>query len=85
MSAFLSNEGAQPIPLAAHDRRHHGRRQAAAAARVPSAVTTVAPRQKAPVFQMPDQVWREGTQSWSMEIVLRTAKGETYRNTLTWK
>ena len=33
----------------------------------------------------PDQVWREGTQSWTMEIVLRTTKGETYRNTLTWK
>jgi hypothetical protein len=30
-------------------------------------------------------LWREGTQSWTMEIVLKTTKGETYRNTLAWK
>ena len=53
---------------------------------VPLSVTTVAPGQRAPVFQTPpDQVWREGTQSWTMEIVLRTAKGDTYRNALSWK
>jgi hypothetical protein len=30
-------------------------------------------------------VWKESTQSWVMEIVLTTQRGETYRNTLTWK
>ena len=52
---------------------------------VPLSVTTVAPGQKAVVFQTPPQVWREGTQSWTMEIVLRTTKSETYSNALSWK
>jgi len=30
-------------------------------------------------------IWKEGTQAWSMEIVLKTKRGETYRSTLTWK
>jgi hypothetical protein len=47
--------------------------------------TTVAPGQRAPVYQMPEQVWKEGTSSWTMEVALRTAKGETYKNALSWK
>jgi len=30
-------------------------------------------------------VWKDSTQSWTMEITLTTQRGETYRNTLTWK
>jgi hypothetical protein len=85
VSVFLVNEGQQAIPLAAMTVASvlDGKRQSGA---VPLSVTTVAPGQRAPVFQTPpDQVWREGTQSWTMEIVLRTTKGETYRNTLAWK
>ena len=83
VSVFLSNEGSQAIQLADDDRGHHARREAAERDRCPLSVTTVAPGQRAPVFQTPgEQVWKEGTQSWTMEIVLRTAKGETYRNTL---
>jgi hypothetical protein len=53
---------------------------------VPPATTTVAPGQRGLVFQTPgEMLWREGTQSWTMEIVLKTTKGETYRNTLSWK
>jgi hypothetical protein len=53
---------------------------------VPPATTTVAPGQRALVYQTPDEMlWREGTQSWTMEIVLHTTKGETYRNTLSWR
>ena len=85
VSVFLSNEGSQAIQLATMTVATvlDGKRQSGP---VPLSVTTVAPGQRAPVFQTPgDQVWKEGTQSWTMEIVLRTAKGETYRNALSWK
>jgi tetratricopeptide (TPR) repeat protein/tRNA A-37 threonylcarbamoyl transferase component Bud32 len=85
VSVFLSNEGSQAIQLATMTVATvlDGKRQSGA---IPLSVTTVAPGQRAPVFQTPgDQVWKEGTQSWTMEIVLRTAKGETYRNALSWK
>jgi hypothetical protein len=85
VSVFLSNEGSQAIQLAALTVATvlDGKRQKGD---VPLSVTTVAPGQRAPVFQTPgEQVWKEGTQSWTMEIVLRTAKGETYRNALSWK
>jgi hypothetical protein len=84
VSVFLVNEGQQAIPLASMTVATvlDGKRQSGS---VPLSVTTVAPGQRAPVFQTPDQVWKEGTQSWTMEIVLRTTKGETYRNTLAWK
>jgi hypothetical protein len=85
VSVFLSNEGTQAIQLSTMTvaTTLDGKRQSGS---VPLAVTTVAPGQRAPVFQTPgEQVWRENTQSWTMDIVLRTAKGEIYRNTLSWK
>ncbi len=84
VGVFLVNEGQQAIPLASMTVATvlDGKRQSGP---VPLSVTTVAPGQRAPVFQAPEQVWKEGTQSWSMEIVLKTTKGETYRNTLSWK
>ncbi len=84
VSVVLVNEGQQAIPLASMTVATvlDGKRQSGP---VPLSVTTVAPGQRAPVFQSPEQVWKEGTESWTMEIVLRTTKGETYRNTLAWK
>jgi tetratricopeptide (TPR) repeat protein/tRNA A-37 threonylcarbamoyl transferase component Bud32 len=85
VSVFLSNEGPQAIQLATLtvSTTVDGKPQRGP---VPLLATTVAPFQRAPVFQTPgDQVWREGTQSWVMEVVLHTTKGETYRNTLSWK
>ncbi len=84
VSVVLVNEGQQAIPLASMTVATvlDGKRQSGP---VPPSVTTVAPGQRAPVFQSPEQVWKEGTESWTMEIVLRTTKGETYRNTLAWK
>jgi tetratricopeptide (TPR) repeat protein len=79
------NEGAQPIQLAAMNVAtvQDGRRQAGP---VPPAATTVAPGARVAVWQSPgDLVWRDGTSSWTMEIVLQTTKGETYRNTLSWR
>jgi serine/threonine-protein kinase len=85
VSVFLSNEGSQAIQLATMQitTTTDGRPQRGA---VPPATTTVAPGQRGLVFQTPgEMLWREGTQSWTMEIVLKTTKGETYRNTLSWK
>ena len=82
---YLSNQGSQPIPLSSMTvaTTVDGKIQRGA---IPPATATVAPGgQKALVFQVAGQVWKEGTQSWSMEIVLTTQRSETYRNTLTWK
>jgi hypothetical protein len=85
VSVFLVNEGAQPIRLAGMTvaTTVDGKRQGGA---LPPLATTVAPRDRALVFQTPgDLVWRDGTQSWVMEILLQTTKRESYRNTLSWK
>jgi tetratricopeptide (TPR) repeat protein len=84
VGVVLLNEGQQAISLASMTIATvvDGRRQSGP---VTLSVTTGAPGQRAPVYQTPDQVWKEGTQSWTMEIVLKTTKGETYRNTLSWK
>ena len=85
ISVFLSNEGAQPIPLSAMTvtTTVDGRPQRG---QLPPITATVAPRQRSLVFQMPSgEVWKQSTQSWTMEIALTTQRGETYRNTLTWK
>jgi hypothetical protein len=82
--AFLSNQGTQPIALASMSvaTTVDGRTQRGP---IPPATATVAPGQRAPVFQAQGLVWKESTQSWVMEILLTTQRGETYRNTLTWK
>ncbi len=53
--------------------------------KVPLVTTTVAPRDRALVFQARDQLLREGTSAWTIEVSLATSAGETYRNTLAWK
>jgi serine/threonine-protein kinase len=82
--AFLSNQGTQPIALASMSvaTTVDGRTQRGG---IPPTTATVAPGQRAPVFQAQGLVWKEATQSWVMEIQLTTQRGETYRNTLTWK
>jgi serine/threonine-protein kinase len=85
VSAYLANDGAQPIELermvvtttidGGNPRRGP----------VPPRAATVAPRRRALVFQLRPRLWKQDTTSWEMEIVVFTSKGETYRNTLTWK
>jgi serine/threonine protein kinase len=85
IAVSLVNEGAQPIQLATMTVATvvDGRRQSGS---LPPAATTVAPGARATVWQAPGElVWKENTTSWTMEIVLQTTKGETYRNTLSWK
>ena len=85
ISAYLVNGGSQPIQLTSMTVANtvDGKQRRGL---VPPATATVAPRQRALVYQMPQaELWMEGTMSWSMEIVLTTANKETYRNTLDWK
>jgi hypothetical protein len=79
VSVYLVNEGAQAIPLATMTVATilDGKRQSGP---VPLTVSTVAPGQRAPVFQTPgDQIWREGTQSWTRRSS-SVREGQTYRN-----
>lgn len=50
---------------------------------VPPAVSTVAPGQGAVVLALSDRL-RDDLRSWSLEVVLRTTRGESYRNRLVW-
>ncbi len=83
LSVQLLNEGAAPIEVKdlVVTTTINGRRSANP---VPSLVREVAPRQKADLMKTPG-TWKEDTSSWSMEVVVRTVRGETYKNALTWK
>ncbi len=82
--AYLRNEGAQSIQLSAMvvAASVDGRTQKG---RVPPVSSTVAPGDRALVFQARDQVLKEGTSAWTLELTLFAGSGETYRNTLSWK
>jgi len=80
---WLLNEGNAPIQVREMvvGTKINGR---GARAPVPAQTKDVAPQQKALLREVPD-FWREDTDSWSMEVVVRTARGETYTNQVTWK
>jgi tetratricopeptide (TPR) repeat protein len=44
----------------------------------------VAPQQRALLLNTRD-IWRQDTTAWSMEVTVRTVRGETYKNQVTWK
>jgi eukaryotic-like serine/threonine-protein kinase len=80
---WLLNEGSAPIQVREMvvSTKINGR---GARAPVPAQTKDVAPQQKALLREVPD-FWREDIESWSMEVVVRTARGETYTNQVTWK
>jgi serine/threonine protein kinase/tetratricopeptide (TPR) repeat protein len=84
VSAYLLNEGSQPIELASMlvTTTINGRKLQGP---VSPLVSLVAPRQRARVYQSPSDVWKQETRSWSMEIEIHTSKDETYQSTLSWK
>jgi serine/threonine-protein kinase len=51
---------------------------------VPPLAKDVAPQQRALLRELPD-LWKEDTSSWSMEVIVRTSRGETYRNQVNWR
>jgi hypothetical protein len=81
---YLVNEGAGPISvktMAVAIVKNGGR----AGGPVPPQTKDVAPRQKALLLSTPTDMWKEDTASWQMEVTVSTARGETYKNTLSWK
>ncbi len=51
---------------------------------VPPLTRDVAPGQRALLMNTTEQ-WKEETSSWSMEVAVRTARGERYTNQVEWK
>jgi len=79
----ILNEGAAPIQIQSMivTTIVNGRR---AQSPVPPMVKDVAPRSKAVLLSVSD-IWHEDTTSWSMEITVRTLRGETYKNSVKWQ
>jgi serine/threonine protein kinase len=80
---FFVNEGNAPIQIREMvvGARVNGR---LAAGPVPPLASNVAPQDRVLLREIPD-LWKEDTTSWQMEVTVRTVRGETYRNDLTWK
>jgi tetratricopeptide (TPR) repeat protein len=85
VAIFLLNEGAQPIQVRSFSItmvRNGGRSGGGAIA---PQTKEVAPRQKALLYSTPQDVWKEDTNSWTMEATVITAQGVTYKNSVSWK
>jgi hypothetical protein len=83
VKVFLVNEGNAPIQLRdmVVSTAINGKKISAP---VPPQARDVAPQQKALVMST-TEAWKEDTTSWSMEVTIRTARGERYTNQVTWK
>jgi eukaryotic-like serine/threonine-protein kinase len=80
---YLLNEGTAPIQIQSMQITNtvNGR---SSKAPVPPQAKEIAPAQRALLLSTSD-VWKEDTTSWSMEVLVRTARSETYRNKVEWK
>jgi tetratricopeptide (TPR) repeat protein len=83
VKVYLLNEGNAPIQVREMlvTPRINGR---GVTAPVAAQTKDVAPQQRALLLNTRD-IWREDTTSWSMEVTVRTVRGETYKNQVTWK
>jgi len=83
VKVYLLNEGNAPIQVSQMmvTPRINGK---GVTAPVPPQVKEVAPRQKAMLMSSRD-IWKEDTTQWSMEVTVSTARGESYKNQVTWK
>jgi tetratricopeptide (TPR) repeat protein len=83
VKVYLLNEGNAPIQVTQMmvNTRINGR---GVSAPVPAQVKDVAPLQKAMLMSSRD-IWKEDTTSWSMEVTVSTARGESYKNQVSWK
>jgi serine/threonine-protein kinase len=80
----LANEGDAPIQIRAMQLTTtvNGRKSQGP---VPTLTKDVAPKQKALLYKLEGEIWKEDTSSWSMEAIVTTVRGETYRNNVSWK
>ena len=80
---YLLNEGSAPIDIkdVVASSIVNGKRSSGA---LSPRVTTVAPRQRALVAELPD-FWSVEIRTWSIDPLVLTARGEGYKNQLAWK
>jgi len=80
----FANEGSAPIQITTMNVTTviNGKRSAGP---VPPLVKDVAPRDRAQLLVLSGNYWREDTSSWSMEVEVRTTRGELYKNTVDWR
>jgi serine/threonine-protein kinase len=83
VKAYLMNEGQAPIGVQAMTvtTTVNGRRSSGV---VPPLAKEVAPQQRALLLSVTD-FWKQDTTAWAMDVLVRTAQGDSYRNALTWK
>jgi serine/threonine protein kinase len=83
VKVYLMNEGNAPIQVREMfvNTRINGR---GAGAPVQPQTKDVAPQQQGLLMSTRD-IWKDDTTSWSMEVTVRTVRGETYKNQVTWK
>jgi len=55
-----------------------------AARTIPSRARTVKPKQRALLHEV-EGVWRENARSWTMDVVVTSARKDVYRNRLRWE
>jgi tetratricopeptide (TPR) repeat protein len=83
VKVFMQNEGDAPIQVQSMlvTTKTNGK---GISGPVPPRTAAVAPGQRALLLETSD-VWREDTSAWTMEVSVRTARGERYTNQVTWK
>ena len=80
----MRNEGNAPIQIKDMivTTIRNGRKSQGA---VPPQTRDVAPHQTATLLTLPGNFWEADTTDWSMQIFVRTSRGETYQNKVDWK
>ena len=80
---YLVNQGNQPIAIKEMivTPRINGR---GGAVPMQPLVASAAPHDRAKLLES-SETWREETTSWSFEVVVRTPRGESYKNSVVWK
>jgi tetratricopeptide (TPR) repeat protein len=83
VKVFLLNEGNAPIQIRdmVITTKINGKNVSGP---VPPQTQNVAPQQRA-LLMSTTELWKEETSSWSMEVAVRTARGERYTNQVVWK
>jgi hypothetical protein len=84
VKVYLTNEGNAPIQIAQMvvTTTINGKRVSAP---VPPQAKDAAPGQKTMLASIGPDTWKEDTSDWSMEVQVRTTRGEKYTNAVSWK
>lgn len=80
---LFANPGAAPIEIEEMivTTTINGRRSVGG---LPPQTRSIGPKQQALLRSLSD-MWRGDVKSWSLEVAVRTSRGETYRSELNWK